>query len=60
MKKELIEVKEQIQEDLVTYLDGIDEALGACSNDSYEIVTTVCQIVVDNFNKLKKDEDKDS
>ena len=60
MKKELIEVREQIQEDLMTYLDGIDEALGACSNDSYEIVTTVCQIVVDNFNKLKKDEDKDS
>ena len=54
MKKELIEVREQIQEDLMTYLDGLDEALSACSNDSYEIVTTVCQIVVDNFNKLKK------
>ena len=60
MKKELIEVREQIQEDLMTYLDGIDEALGACSNDSYEIVTTVCQIVVDNFNKLKKDEKRNS
>ena len=60
MKKELIEVREQIQEDLMTYLDGIDEALGACSNDSYEIVTTVCQIVVDNFNKLKKDENRNS
>ena len=47
------EIKSQIQEDLMTYLDGIDEALGACSNDSYEIVTTVCQIVVDNFNTLK-------
>ena len=60
MNKELIEVREQIQEDLMTYLDGIDEALGACSNDSYEIVTTVCQIVVDNFNKLKKDEKRNS
>ena len=54
------EIKSQIQEDLMTYLDGIDEALGAYSNDSYEIVTTVCQIVVDNFNKLKKDEKRNS
>jgi len=52
MKKELIEVREQIQEDLMIYLDGIDEAVG---NEEQEIITKVCQIVVDNFNKLKDD-----
>jgi hypothetical protein len=51
MNKELIEVREQIQEDLMAYLDGIDEAVG---NKEQEIITKVCQIVVDNFNKLKK------
>jgi len=37
------ELKEQIQQDLLTYLDGMDE----------EILTQVCQIIVDNFNKIK-------
>ena len=47
MKKELIEVREQIQEDLMTILCGVvDEGK----------LTQVCQIVVDNFNKLKKNE----
>ena len=53
MKKELIEVCSQIQEDLMIYLDGIDEAVG---NKEQEIITKVCQIVVNNFNKLKKDD----
>ena len=53
MEKKLIEVREQIQEDLMAYLDGIDEAVG---NEEQEIITKVCQIVVDNFNKLKKDD----
>jgi hypothetical protein len=45
MKKELIEVREQIQEDLMTILCGVvDEGK----------LTQVCQIIVDNFNKLKK------
>jgi len=52
MKKELIEVREQIQEDLMTYLDGIDEAVG---NKQHEIITEVCKIVVKNFNKLKNE-----
>ena len=43
------EIKSQIQEDLMTYLDGIDEHVG---NKDEEIVTTVCQIIVDNFNTL--------
>ena len=52
MKKELIEVCSQIQEDLMIYLDGIDEAVG---NEEQEIITKVCQIIVDNFNKLKNE-----
>jgi hemerythrin-like domain-containing protein len=45
------EIKSQIQEDLMTYLDSIDEHVGS---ENEEIVTTVCQIIVDNFNTLKK------
>ena len=54
MNKELIKVREQIQEDLILYLDGIDRAVG--NGDSTEIITKVCQIIVDNFNKIKENE----
>ncbi len=37
------EIRNQIQEDLMTYLDGMDD----------RIVSEVCKIVVDNFNTLK-------
>ena len=50
MTKELQELREQLQEDLMTYLDGIDEAVG---NEEQEIIAGVCKIVVDNFKKLK-------
>ena len=40
MNKE--ECREQIQEDLMTFLDGMDQ----------EILDQVCQIVVDNFRNL--------
>ena len=50
MTKELQELREQLQEDLMTYLDGVDEAVG---NKNHEIIAGVCQIVVDNFKKLK-------
>ena len=38
------EVQEQIQEDLLTYLDGLPN----------EMLNQVCQIVVDNFHKLER------
>jgi hypothetical protein len=41
-KKELNEIKEQIQQDLLTYLDGMDN----------EILDKVCKIVVNNFKKI--------
>ena len=37
------EIKSQIQEDLMIYLDGMDD----------RIVSEVCKIVSDNFNTLK-------
>ena len=37
------EIRNQIQEDLMTYLDGMDD----------RIVNEVCKIVSDNFNTLK-------
>ena len=44
------ELKEQIQQDLLTYLDGIDEEVG---NKEQEIITNVCKIVVNNFNGIE-------
>lgn len=44
------EIKEQIQQDLMAYLDGIDEAVG---NKEQEIITNVCKIVVNCFNGVK-------
>ncbi len=50
IKNKMNEIKEQLQQDLLTYLDGIDEAVG---NKEQEIITNVCKIVVNNFNGVK-------
>jgi len=42
-RERLNEIKEQIQQDLITYLDGIDE----------EVIANVCKIVVNNFNGVE-------
>jgi hypothetical protein len=39
-QQEVDGIKMQIQEDIITYLDGMDD----------EIIDEVCQIVVNNFN----------
>ena len=39
-QEEVDSIKMQIQEDIITYLDGMDD----------EIIDEVCQIVVNNFN----------
>lgn len=44
---DILEIREQIQEDLITLLDD---------NVSDEIVTAACEIVVNNFNKLLDEE----
>lgn len=48
MNKE--ECREQIQEDLMGYLDGIQSVLPEGSED---VITHVCKIVAENFAKLE-------
>jgi hypothetical protein len=43
-KEALQEIREQIQEDIITYCDGM----------GHEFKSALCQIVVDNFQKLKR------
>jgi len=38
------QVREQIQEDIITFCDGLDN----------NFITKLCQIVVDNFKQLKE------
>ena len=48
MKKELIQIREQIQEDLICLLDsqfGMVEYVD-------EVKDMACQIIIDNFNNL--------
>ena len=49
--REVIEVREQIQEDLVAYLEGVVNSLPVDMQDD-DIFTDVCNIVVKNFDKL--------
>ncbi len=51
-KKEIIETREQIQEDLVAYLEGIVNCIPVDIQDD-ELLTDVCNIVVRNFDKLE-------
>ena len=44
------EIRSQIQEDLMTFLEGIDEHLG---NKDIYVLNECLQIVVDNFNTFK-------
>ena len=39
--KTLADLREQIQEDIITYLDGMDD----------EIIDDLCQVVVERFNE---------
>ena len=49
--REVLEVREQIQEDLIAYLEGIMNCLPVDMQDD-DIFTDVCNIVVRNFDKL--------
>ena len=42
-KLNLADVREQIQEDIMTFMDGQDDS----------VIDGLCQIVVDNFKKLE-------
>jgi hypothetical protein len=45
MNTKLIQLREQIQEDIIAFCDGMDD----------DIVTKLCQIVCDNFRVLNED-----
>tara|TARA_R100000008_G_C3447745_1_gene97771 strand:+ start:282 stop:452 length:171 start_codon:yes stop_codon:yes gene_type:complete len=49
--REIIEVREQIQEDLLAYLEGVMNCLPVDMQDD-DVLTDVCNIVVRNFDKL--------
>ena len=49
--REVIEVREQIQEDLLAYLEGVMNCLPVDMQDD-DVLTDVCNIVVRNFDKL--------
>ena len=44
MESNLIELREQIQEDIIAFCDGMEDY----------VVTKLCQIVCDNFSHLHK------
>jgi hypothetical protein len=43
----VLDVREQIQEDIITYLDNVNLP-------NHKHVDDLCQIVIDNFKKLEK------
>jgi|TARA_B100001564_G_scaffold311058_1_gene283097 hypothetical protein len=48
------EVREQIQEDIITYLEGLPSGwLMGFEKMPQEEIDALCQIVVDNFKKLE-------
>jgi hypothetical protein len=50
-KIQLMSLREQIQEDIITYASALDDGSdGGCLTD--DILDQLCDIVVSNFNKL--------
>ena len=48
------EVKEQLQEDVITYMEGYTPPFTFTDEDKQSITDDVCDIVVNNFNKLEE------
>ena len=49
--REILKVRDQIQEDLIAYLEGITNCLPTDIGEE-DLLTDVCNIVVRNFDKL--------
>jgi hypothetical protein len=47
------ECREQIQEDVITYMEGFVPPFTFTDEDKQSITDDVCDIVVDNFKKLE-------
>ena len=59
--KTLADLREQIQEDILTYLEGIEEyrkAFGLAGFDmGFRFKAELCEVVVKRFNQYNKKED---
>jgi len=51
--KSVEECREQIQEDVITYLEGLPSGWVWYGEEAQEKTEALCQIVVDNFKKLE-------
>ena len=47
------EVREQIQENMITYLEGLPSGWVWHGHEAQDVTDDLCQIVVDNFEKLE-------
>ena len=47
------EVREQVQEDMITYLEGLPSGWVWHGHEAQEKTDALCQIVVDNFKRLE-------
>jgi len=50
--REILKVRDQIQEDLIAYLEGITNCLPTDDIGEEDLITDVCNIVVRNFDVL--------
>ena len=54
MGHKILDVKEQIQEDMITYLEGLPSGWVWHGHEAQEKTDALCQIVVDNFKKIER------
>jgi hypothetical protein len=47
------EVKEQLQEDVITYMEGYTAPFTFTDEDKQSVMDDVCDIVVNNFKRLE-------
>ena len=53
LEEALAEAKEQIQEDVITYMGGFTPPFTFTDEDKQSITDDVCDIVTDNFSKIE-------
>ena len=53
MEHKILDVKEQIQEDVISYMEGYTAPFTFTDEDKQSITDDVCDIVVDNFKKIE-------
>jgi hypothetical protein len=53
-ENEMKKLREQIQEDVITYMEGYTPPFVFTDEDKQSVTDDVCDIVVNNFNKLEE------